>query len=61
MLTYNSDAFTLSTWDSFLAHMRRLHRSLGARAFSACLEKSMHARSTSAQAGAPQGQPTLRG
>ena len=43
MLTYNSNGFTPETWPDFEKHMEGLHRRLGSKAFSACLEESLHA------------------
>jgi hypothetical protein len=42
MLTYNSESFTPGTWDAFLQHMKELHRRLGSKAFSCCLEESLN-------------------
>ena len=43
MFTYNSDSFTQGTWPSFHAWSRELAKRLGARAWAACLERSLHA------------------
>ena len=43
MLTYNSFDFAPATWSSFLAYMKELRQKFGARAWSACLEQSLHA------------------
>ena len=48
MLTYNSFDFSPATWDSFLPYMKGLRQQLGARAWSACLEQSLHADSGAA-------------
>ena len=48
MLTYNSFSFSPATWDSFLSYMKELRQKLGARAWSACLEQSLHADSGAA-------------
>ena len=43
MATYNNRAFTLQTWDRFKEWMPRLSKTLGARAWAACIEKSLNA------------------
>ena len=48
MLTYNSFDFSPATWDSFLAYVKELRQKFGARAWSACLEQSLHADSGAA-------------
>jgi len=43
MLTYNSDLFTKETWSAFREFVEKLKKTYGARAWSACLELSLHA------------------
>ena len=43
MTTYNSYHFTPETWEAFLPFQKELRQKLGARAWSACLEQSLHA------------------
>ena len=42
MLTYNSDRFTEETWGTYGAWVRALAKQLGAHAWAACIEKSLH-------------------
>ena len=42
MLTYNSRSFSVTTWRSFRDFVEAKAKSLGARAWSACLEQSLH-------------------
>ena len=49
MLTYNCFNFTPATWDAFLPYIKELRQKLGARAWSACLEQSLHADSGAAE------------
>ena len=41
MLTYNSEGFSLQSWEGFRDFVAGLARRLGARAWAACLEKSL--------------------
>ena len=43
MLTYNSRNFTAATWAPFRAHMKALHAKHGSKAWSGCIEESLHA------------------
>ena len=45
MLTYNSKTLKDKDWPAFVEHIRSLARKFGARAWSACLEESLNARS----------------
>ena len=49
MLTYHSSRFSLSTWAGFETFMKTLKKKLGARAWSACLELTLHATDNSSE------------
>ena len=42
MLTYNSGGISTATWDPFCKFVVDLAKTWGARAWSACLERSLH-------------------
>ena len=42
MLTYNCERFTEETWGTFEPWLRTLAKQLGAHAWAACIEKSLH-------------------
>eukprot|EP00973_Karenia_brevis_P094231 12421409-Karenia_brevis.AAC.1 len=42
MMTFNSAAFALATWTRFEAWVKQKRSALGARAWSACLEETLH-------------------
>ena len=44
MLTYNSSTLQERDWEQFVTHIRKLARRFGAKAWSACLEESEHAK-----------------
>ena len=46
MLTFNSDTFTRDTWESFESWVKRKRKELGARAWAACIEVSVHSEAT---------------
>ena len=46
MLTFNSDTFGRGTWADFERWVKSKYKELGARAWAACIEESLHAEAT---------------
>ena len=46
MLTFNSHTFTRDTWTAFESWVKRKRKELGARAWAACVEVSIHSEAT---------------